>query len=220
MGKPSPAKLANFPEIEVFVLLADAQGAILDCREYLAPIVTPHEAWLAFTGRSLQPESYKLDFSDLLRADCSSDSGDEDELRGGGGSSSAISGSRRNDTKTSDIGGNVNDNVSGSSDGGNDSSGDNNIKEQATVGLSALVLAGSGGGASGGGSSTRALTGSSSRTGAQLSVRSAAQYLAEARSYRGLETPATGAELLPPSIAVEGRSGRAAGYTDEPPPAR
>ena len=25
MGKPSPAKLANFPEIDVFVMMADAQ---------------------------------------------------------------------------------------------------------------------------------------------------------------------------------------------------
>lgn len=27
MGKPSPAKLANFPEVEVFVLVADAQAS-------------------------------------------------------------------------------------------------------------------------------------------------------------------------------------------------
>ena len=25
MGKPNPAKLANFPEVEVFVMIADAQ---------------------------------------------------------------------------------------------------------------------------------------------------------------------------------------------------
>ena len=26
MGKPSPAKLANFPEVDVFVMVADAQA--------------------------------------------------------------------------------------------------------------------------------------------------------------------------------------------------
>lgn len=30
MGKPNPAKLANFPEVEVFVMIADAQ-VILSC---------------------------------------------------------------------------------------------------------------------------------------------------------------------------------------------
>ncbi len=49
MGKPSPAKLANFPEIDVFVLIADPQGMILDSKEYYAPIITPYEAMLAFS---------------------------------------------------------------------------------------------------------------------------------------------------------------------------
>jgi len=35
MGKPSPAKLANFPEVEVFVHVADPLGLILDSKEYL-----------------------------------------------------------------------------------------------------------------------------------------------------------------------------------------
>jgi diphthamide biosynthesis protein 2 len=32
MGKPNPAKLANFPELEVFVMLSDPQGLVLECR--------------------------------------------------------------------------------------------------------------------------------------------------------------------------------------------
>eukprot|EP00798_Chlamydomonas_sp_ICE-L_P016524 gene16527-22751_t len=51
IGKPSPAKLANFPEVEVFVMVADPQGFVLDSKEYLAPIITPYEAVLAFTDR-------------------------------------------------------------------------------------------------------------------------------------------------------------------------
>ena len=49
MGKPNPAKLANFPEVDVFVLVADPQGHILDSKEYYAPILTPHEAMIAFS---------------------------------------------------------------------------------------------------------------------------------------------------------------------------
>lgn len=31
MGKPSPAKLANFPEVDVFVMVADAQVHTFAC---------------------------------------------------------------------------------------------------------------------------------------------------------------------------------------------
>ncbi|KAK9785346.1 hypothetical protein WJX73_008039 [Symbiochloris irregularis] len=48
-GRPTPQKLANFPEIEVFVMIADPQGQILDSKEFLAPIITPQEALQAFS---------------------------------------------------------------------------------------------------------------------------------------------------------------------------
>jgi diphthamide biosynthesis protein 2 len=35
MGKPNPAKLANFPEVEVFVLVADPDGLILNSKVWL-----------------------------------------------------------------------------------------------------------------------------------------------------------------------------------------
>ena len=47
-------------------------------------------------------------------------------------------------------------------------------------------------------------------------VGSAAEYLAQRRTWRGLEVPLTGADVLPAGTAVAGRSGRAAGYDDEP----
>jgi diphthamide biosynthesis protein 2 len=63
VGKPSPAKLANFPEVDVFVMVADPQGQILDSKEYLAPIITPHEAMLAFVSRTeWSEEGYTLEF--------------------------------------------------------------------------------------------------------------------------------------------------------------
>lgn len=43
VGKPTPAKLANFPEIDVFVFVACPYSALIDSREYLRPIVTPLE---------------------------------------------------------------------------------------------------------------------------------------------------------------------------------
>lgn len=68
MGKPNPAKLANFPEIEVFVLVADPQGQILDCKEYLAPIITPYEAHIAFSADKVwEQHSYRLDIKGELR---------------------------------------------------------------------------------------------------------------------------------------------------------
>ena len=65
MGKPNPAKLANFPEVEVFVMVADPQGMILDSKEYYAPIITPFEAHLAFADDAEWTGDYSLDFSSL-----------------------------------------------------------------------------------------------------------------------------------------------------------
>ena len=65
MGKPNPAKLANFPEVEIFVMVADPQGMILDSKEYYAPIITPFEAHLAFSGDAEWTGDYSLDFSSL-----------------------------------------------------------------------------------------------------------------------------------------------------------
>lgn len=65
MGKPCPAKLANFPEVEIFILVADPQGQILDSKDYLAPIITSHEAMLAFTGTTWDRGNYRLDFDSL-----------------------------------------------------------------------------------------------------------------------------------------------------------
>lgn len=65
MGKPNPAKLANFPEVEIFVMVADPQGMILDSKEYYAPIITPYEARMAFSGNAEWDGDYSLDFSSL-----------------------------------------------------------------------------------------------------------------------------------------------------------
>lgn len=66
MGKPGPAKLANFPEVEVFVLVADPEGLVLDSRDYYAPLITPWEAHLAFTPGAAWTGEYRTDFACLL----------------------------------------------------------------------------------------------------------------------------------------------------------
>lgn len=69
--RPSPLSLS--PPLQVFVLVADPQGQILDSKEFLAPIITPHEALLAFDaveGASQWDASkYRLDFEEVLEAE-------------------------------------------------------------------------------------------------------------------------------------------------------
>ncbi|EOB08895.1 Diphthamide biosynthesis protein 2, partial [Anas platyrhynchos] len=47
VGKPNPAKLANFPEVDIFVLVACAQNSLLDSSDFYRPVVTPYELELA-----------------------------------------------------------------------------------------------------------------------------------------------------------------------------
>ena len=43
VGKPNVPKLANFPEIDVFVLVACPENSLLSSRDFLKPIITPFE---------------------------------------------------------------------------------------------------------------------------------------------------------------------------------
>jgi diphthamide biosynthesis protein 2 len=191
MGKPNPAKLANFPEIEVFVMLADPQGLILDSKEYLSPIITPHEAYLAFTGKAFDAAAYRLDFGDVLAG------GDSQQKQGA--ASDAAAGGTASAAAAACVGGNVGGEDNDSEEGGDEGWG-------AAAGV--LAVAGSG-------QQGKVLEGTGSRSGQQVQVHSAAQYLQQHRTYKGLETPATGGEILAAELAVPGRSGRAAVYVDE-----
>ncbi|XP_009076399.1 PREDICTED: diphthamide biosynthesis protein 2, partial [Acanthisitta chloris] len=59
VGKPNPAKLANFQEVDIFVLVACAQNSLLDSSDFYRTIVTPYELGNYFT-----------DFRDLLPGAC------------------------------------------------------------------------------------------------------------------------------------------------------
>ncbi|KAJ1295318.1 hypothetical protein BS78_01G215100 [Paspalum vaginatum] len=69
MGRPNSAKLANFPECEVFVYVSCAQTALLDSKDFLAPVITPFEAVLAFSRGKEWTGEYLLDFKDLISSE-------------------------------------------------------------------------------------------------------------------------------------------------------
>jgi diphthamide biosynthesis protein 2 len=182
--------LANFPEIEVFVMVADPQGLILDSKEYLSPIITPHEAYLAFTDQPLELESYRLDYGALLERHKGRSGEKAKEVRGST-SGNVVHG-------VADYGGNVRD------EGSEDEGEGGGLSGGLTVGMSALALGGPGGGQVQKG------------LGRAVVAKTAAEYLVKNRTFQGVETPATGAEIKAAGRAVQGRAGRAAGYVDEP----
>ncbi|GMH30676.1 hypothetical protein Nepgr_032519 [Nepenthes gracilis] len=66
MGRPNPAKLANFPECDIFVFVSCEQTALLDSKEFLAPVITPFEAMLAFSRGSQWTGAYTMEFGSLI----------------------------------------------------------------------------------------------------------------------------------------------------------
>ena len=64
IGKPNPAKLGNFLDIDVFILLACPENSLLDSREFLKPVITPFEAFLAF-GNQEWTGLYDLNLSSV-----------------------------------------------------------------------------------------------------------------------------------------------------------
>ncbi|XP_061860043.1 2-(3-amino-3-carboxypropyl)histidine synthase subunit 2 [Colius striatus] len=70
VGKPNPAKLANFPEVDIFVLVACAHNSLLDSSDFYRPVVTPYELELACNPARQWTGSYLTDFRDLLPGAC------------------------------------------------------------------------------------------------------------------------------------------------------
>lgn len=66
-GKVTPARLANFAEIDVFVLIACPQNALLDAKDFLRPIITPLELEAALlTNGDIFSRAYSVDVADIL----------------------------------------------------------------------------------------------------------------------------------------------------------
>ncbi|KAH9016449.1 diphthamide biosynthesis protein [Lactarius pseudohatsudake] len=66
VGKLNPAKLANFAEIECFVLVACPENSVIDAKDFFRPIVTPFELQLALQPSPTWTGEYVLDFDQVL----------------------------------------------------------------------------------------------------------------------------------------------------------
>ncbi|KAJ3308150.1 Diphthamide biosynthesis protein 2 [Blyttiomyces sp. JEL0837] len=65
VGKPNPAKLGNFLEVDVFVLVACPENSLVDSKEFLRPIITPFELQMALSHGREWDGSYVTDLARL-----------------------------------------------------------------------------------------------------------------------------------------------------------
>lgn len=66
MGKLNVAKLANFLEIDIYVLIACPENSLLDSSEFYKPVVTPYEMEMACNKNREWSRQYITDFRQLL----------------------------------------------------------------------------------------------------------------------------------------------------------
>ena len=80
VGKINVAKLANFMEIDLFVLIACPENTLLDSSEFYKPVVTPYEMELACNTQREWTGDYVTDFSQLLEGNYRKNSKNWDTL--------------------------------------------------------------------------------------------------------------------------------------------
>lgn len=68
MGKLNIPKLANFAEIDMFVLVACPENSLLDSKDFFRPIVTPFELEIALVRGKEWSTQYSADFADVLKS--------------------------------------------------------------------------------------------------------------------------------------------------------
>ncbi|KAJ1822329.1 Diphthamide biosynthesis protein 2 [Coemansia sp. RSA 2599] len=68
VGKLSMNKLANFAEIEAFVLVACPENSLVDSKDFDRPVVTPYEMMLALSRSREWSGNYVTDFREFLDA--------------------------------------------------------------------------------------------------------------------------------------------------------
>ncbi|TMW55970.1 hypothetical protein Poli38472_008618 [Pythium oligandrum] len=66
VGKVNVPKLANYAEIDAFVLVACQQNSLMDSKEYFKPIITPFELQLALSESDEWTGQFKTDFGEVL----------------------------------------------------------------------------------------------------------------------------------------------------------
>ena len=227
-GKPNPQKLANFPEVEAFVLVACEQAALVDGRDYLQPVITPWEAEVAFTHGVVWDGEVRLDFEHLLEP--RGGDGDEEDERGGdpAGRRGRREEEENQTPEFSFLGGGVRANanagvaedaeaVDRASDSGSDSTdgGDGVLGDGSRGPRGASAASASRGLAL----RSDAAVAARARGGGLAEINSGAEYLMARRTYVGLEPgprrDEAGADADAPLEAAKGLSGRARGYAGE-----
>ncbi|VVD02478.1 unnamed protein product [Leptidea sinapis] len=67
VGKPNVAKLANFPEIDIYVMIACPENSLYDERNFYKPLVYPFELEVALnSNREPYPALHVIDYNELL----------------------------------------------------------------------------------------------------------------------------------------------------------
>lgn len=66
VGKLNVAKLANFPEIDMFVLISCPENSLIDSKEFYKPIITPFELQIALVEGKEWTNKYSTNFALLL----------------------------------------------------------------------------------------------------------------------------------------------------------
>jgi diphthamide biosynthesis protein 2 len=211
MGKLNAAKLANFAEVGVYVLLGSAEHSLLDAKDFYRPVVTPYELHVALAEGAEWTGEYMLDYGRLLprlRAAAAPEEEEEGRGRAHGDDSedeaprfSELSGKLIAKRSMANTG--VAMSAAGSEAGGGreevSSSGDCSSSSSGSTADNHGTLVASG------------VSGTLARRGDYAMARTGAEALAR-REYRGLE-PRLGEHA--PSRIVEGRSGIASGFTGE-----
>ncbi|KAF5391100.1 hypothetical protein D9757_003177 [Collybiopsis confluens] len=79
VGKLNPAKLANFMEIECFVLVACPENSLVEAKDFYRPIITPYELEVALRAEQSWTGKYVLNFGKLLAEYAQNDGVEVDE---------------------------------------------------------------------------------------------------------------------------------------------
>ncbi|KAG7188115.1 hypothetical protein KM043_015962 [Ampulex compressa] len=66
VGKLNPTKLANFPEIDAFVVISCPGNEVFDSRDFLRPVLMPYEVELAFNSSRGYSSLHCMDFRQIL----------------------------------------------------------------------------------------------------------------------------------------------------------
>ena len=69
VGKLNPSKLANFPEIDCYTIIACPENSLINSKDFYRPIVTPFELEMALNSARVWTGDFITDFRQLLPGD-------------------------------------------------------------------------------------------------------------------------------------------------------